>query len=161
MQATLRKPAETIFKIAAPGTHKTKIMYWIATALFCLEMTFTAYAELRLPQVAAAFTHLGFPDYFRVELSGAKLIGVVLMLVPAQVFGNSAQRRRTACALREWVYAGFAIDLASALIAHWSVGDGFAAWVGRRQLAFSGASPTSRGAASRRSRQANPALLAP
>jgi hypothetical protein len=32
--------------------------------------------------------------------------------------------------LKEWAYAGFAIDLASALIAHLSVGDGPAAWGG-------------------------------
>ena len=43
--------------------------YWIATSLFALQMGFTAYAQLRLPQVAEAFTHLGFPAYFRVELS--------------------------------------------------------------------------------------------
>ena len=30
--------------------------------------------------------------------------------------------------LKEWAYAGFAIDLASALIAHLSVGDGPEAW---------------------------------
>ena len=44
-------------------------MYWVATGLFGLQMSFTAYAQLRLPQVAEAFTHLGFPGYFRVELS--------------------------------------------------------------------------------------------
>jgi DoxX-like protein len=90
--------------------------FWIATALFCLQMTFTAYAELRLPQVAEAFTHLGFPAYFRVELSWAKLIGVVLLLAPVPA------------RLKEWAYAGFAIDLGSALIAHLSVGDGPEAW---------------------------------
>src|SRR5438067_12470756 len=82
----------------------------------CLQIGFTAYAQLRLPQVAEAFTHLGFPDYFRVELSWAKLIGVVLLLAPAPA------------RLKEWVYAGFAIDLASAVIAHPSVGDGPDAW---------------------------------
>ena len=42
-------------------------------------------AELADPgtQVAAAFTHLGFPAYFRVELWWAKLFGVVLLLAPA------------------------------------------------------------------------------
>jgi hypothetical protein len=30
--------------------------------------------------------------------------------------------------LKEWAYAGFALDLASALIAHFSVGDGPQAW---------------------------------
>ncbi len=92
------------------------IGYWIATALLCLEMSFTAYAELRLPQVAEAFTHLGFPAYFRVELSWAKLLGVVLLLAPVPP------------RVKEWVYAGFAIDLASALIAHWAVGDTPLAW---------------------------------
>ncbi len=92
------------------------IGFWIATGLFCLQMSFTAYAELRLPQVAAAFAHLGFPDYFRVELSWAKLLGVAVLLLPAPP------------RLKEWAYAGFAIDLVSALIAHFAVGDGFAAW---------------------------------
>src|SRR6478672_2943700 len=113
MESTLRKPA-----LAAANTtpKATTIVYWIVTALFCLQMTFTAYAELRLPQVAEAFTHLGFPAYFRVELSWAKLLGVALLLAPAPA------------RLKEWVYAGFAIDLVSALIAHLAVGDGPAAW---------------------------------
>jgi hypothetical protein len=81
-------------------------------------MSFTACAQLRLPQVAEAFTHLGFPAYFRVELSLAKLIGVGLLLVPVPA------------RLKVWAYAGFAIDLASALIAHHSVGDGPEAWGG-------------------------------
>jgi hypothetical protein len=95
---------------------KTIIYYWIVTALFCLQISFTAYAQLRLPEVAQAFTHLGFPAYFRVELSWAKFLGVVLILAPVPAW------------LKEWAYAGFAITLGSALIAHFSVGDGPAAW---------------------------------
>src|SRR5437660_10638582 len=69
--------------VAANTTPQARtIVYWMVTALFCLQMSFTAYAELRLPQVAEAFTHLGFPAYFRVELSWAKLLGVVLLLAP-------------------------------------------------------------------------------
>lgn len=90
--------------------------FWVFTALFCLQIGFTAYAQLRLPQVAEMFTHLGFPDYFRVELSWAKLLGVVVLLAPV-----SAR-------LKEWAYAGFAITLSSALIAHFSLGDGPAVW---------------------------------
>jgi hypothetical protein len=52
-----------------PRSKLTVIGFWIVTALFCLEIGFTAYAQLRLPQVAAEFTHLGFPAYFRVQLS--------------------------------------------------------------------------------------------
>jgi DoxX-like family len=90
--------------------------FWVATALFCLQIGFTAYAQLRLPQVAQAFTHLGFPAYFRMELAWAKLLGVVLLLAPV-----SAR-------FKEWAYAGFAFTLVSALIAHLSVGDGPEAW---------------------------------
>ncbi len=112
MESTLPRPA----LVAAKTARATTIFFWLVTALFCLQMTFTAYAQLRLPQVAAAFTHLGFPAYFRIELSWAKLLGVVLLLAPAPA------------RLKEWVYAGFAIDVASALIAHFSVGDGPQAW---------------------------------
>jgi hypothetical protein len=99
-----------------PRSKGVVISFWTVTALFCLQIAFTAYAQLRLPQVAAAFAHLGFPDYFRVELTVAKLLGVVLLLAPVPA------------RLKEWAYAGFAITLASALIAHLSVGDGPEAW---------------------------------
>ncbi|HEV8145940.1 MAG TPA: DoxX family protein [Bryobacteraceae bacterium] len=113
MESTLYTPA----LVGAKITPKAKaIAYWMITALFCLQMSFTAYAQLSLPQVAEAFTHLGFPGYFRVELSLAKLIGVALLLLPV------------AARLKEWAYAGFAINLVSALIAHLSVGDGPDAW---------------------------------
>src|ERR1700687_3866191 len=101
---------------STPHSKGTVIGFWCAPALFCLQIGFTAYAQLRLPQVAAAFVHLGFPAYFRVELSWAKLFGVVLLLAPVPA------------RLKEWAYAGFAIDLGSALIAHLSVGDGPEAW---------------------------------
>jgi hypothetical protein len=113
MESTVQKPA---LLAARAGAKTNTIVYWIFTALFCLQMSFTAYAQLRLPQVAEAFTHLGFPTYFRVELSWAKLLGVVLLLAPVPP------------RLKEWAYAGFAIDLASAVIAHLSVGDGPEAW---------------------------------
>jgi len=113
MESTLRKPA---LAATRPNPRVTTIVYWIVTALFCLQMGFTAYAQLRLPQVAEMFTHLGFPAYFRVELSWVKLLGVVALLAPVPA------------RLKEWAYAGFAITLASALIAHFSLGDGSEMW---------------------------------
>jgi hypothetical protein len=93
--------------------------FWIFTALFCLEMIFTAYYELLvLPQAAQAFTRLGFPaNSFRVELSWAKVAGVAALLVPV------ASARGVIYVIKEWAYAGFAINLISALIAHLSIGD--------------------------------------
>ena len=90
--------------------------FWTVTALFCVQMGFTAYAQMRLPQVAEAFIHLGFPAWFRVELSVAKLLGVAVLLAPVPP------------RLKEWAYAGFAITIVSALIAHFAVGDGPEAW---------------------------------
>src|SRR6476661_5745584 len=112
MESTLRKPTD----LSMPRSKGIVVGFWIVTALFCLQMGFTAYAQLRLPQVAQMFTHLGFPDYFRVELSWVKLLGVVVLLTPVS------------SRLKEWAYAGLAITLASALIAHFAVGDGPEAW---------------------------------
>ena len=113
MEPTLQKSA----LVAAAAVPKaTTVVYWIVTMLFCLQMGFTVYAQLRLPQVAEMFTHLGLPAWFRVELSWAKLLGVMLLLAPVPA------------RLKEWAYAGFAITLVSALIAHLSVGDGPEAW---------------------------------
>lgn len=95
----------------------TLIGFWVATGLFCLQIGFTAYAQLKLPQVAQAFSHLGFPDYFRVQLSLAKVVGVVVLLAPP-----------LPARLKEWAYAGFAFDLGSAVVAHLAVGDGAQAW---------------------------------
>jgi DoxX-like family len=102
--------------LSIPRSKGIVIGFWTVTALFCLQIGFTAYAQLSLPQVAEAFTHLGFPDYFRVELAWAKLLGVALLLAPVPA------------RLKEWAYAGFAVTLASALIAHFAVGDGPEAW---------------------------------
>jgi hypothetical protein len=51
-----------------------------------------------------------------VELTWAKFLGVLLILLPVPA------------RLKEWAYAGFAINLASAVIAHLAVGDGPEAW---------------------------------
>ena len=100
-----------------PGSKRAKTAYWIFTIFFCLMMGFTVYAQLCLPQVAEVFTHLGFPNYFRIELCWAKLAGLLVLILPM------APPR-----LKEWAYAGFLIVLVSALIAHLAVGDGPEAW---------------------------------
>jgi hypothetical protein len=92
---------------------KTVVAFWITTAVFSLWMLFTAYWELWAPQAAETFTQLGFPaHFFRVELSLAKVAGVAVLLLP------TPQR------LKEWAYAGFAINLGSAFIAHLATGHG-------------------------------------
>ncbi|MDQ4140583.1 MAG: DoxX family protein [Bacteroidota bacterium] len=88
-----------------------KIIYWANTATVALMMTYSAFSYLTEPTMKQAFQHLGFPDYFRVELAIAKFIGVVVLLAPIST------------RFKEWAYAGFAINFISAFIAHSAVGD--------------------------------------
>src|SRR4051812_26640375 len=88
-----------------------KISYWTSTAIVALMMTFSAYSYLTNPTMKQAFVHLGFPDYFRIELAIAKFIGAIVLLAP---FHNK---------LKEWAYAGFTITFISAFIAHSVSGD--------------------------------------
>lgn len=81
----------------------------MATGLLTLSLALAGFSYLTSHQAAEAFTHLGFPDYFRKELGIAKIIcAVVLILpvVPAKVKG--------------WAYTGAFIVFVSAIIAHLS-----------------------------------------
>lgn len=90
---------------------RMKITYWISTSIVALAMTFSAYSYLTKPEIAAGFHHLGYPDYFRVELAIAKFIGAILLLAPVPA------------RLKEWTYSGFTIVFISAFIAHIASGD--------------------------------------
>ena len=95
------------------------IAFWTVTTLFCVELIFTAYWEWFTPQAAQAFARLGFTAAsFRVELSLAKVLGVVALLI-----------RAVPSRVKEWAYAGFAFNLVSALIAHATIRDRHAAFV--------------------------------
>jgi hypothetical protein len=59
-----------------------------------------------------AFVHLGFPAYFKVQLTVAKILGVLALVIPAVPFK-----------VKEFAYFGFAITLVSASIAHFGRGD--------------------------------------
>ncbi len=91
---------------------KDKIIYWITTGLIGLMMLFSAYNYFTNPEMQAAFVHLGFPDYFRIELGTAKILGVAALLLPM-----------TPKRLKEWAYAGFGLVFISAAIAHFVSGD--------------------------------------
>jgi VIT1/CCC1 family predicted Fe2+/Mn2+ transporter len=76
-------------------------------------MVFSAISYINSPDMIKTFQHFGFPDFFRVELAVAKIIGVVILIVPA-----------FSVRLKEWAYSGFTIVFISAAIAHLSSGDG-------------------------------------
>src|SRR5579871_3106493 len=96
IESTLQNPALAAGRTSVRGI---SIAFWMVTALFCVEMMFTAYWELlQLPAAAQAFTRLGFSaGSFRVELSVAKVLGVAALLMPV-----------VPARVKEWAYAGFA-----------------------------------------------------
>ena len=60
----------------------------------------------------SAFAHLGLPPYFKVELTTAKILGVLALLIP-----------KIPTKIKEFAYFGFGITLVSASIAHFARGD--------------------------------------
>src|SRR5256885_9280947 len=94
---------------------RAQTIYWTTTAIVCAVMVFSAINfNLKNPvgPMKGAFAHLGFPDYFRIELTVAKTLGVLALLIPS--IPSKA---------KEFAYAGFAITLVSASIAHVSSDD--------------------------------------
>ena len=89
----------------------TKYLYWGSTGLVALLALASGAMYFVAEAPAETFARLGFPDYFRIQLGVAKLVGGVALLVPLPRW------------LKEWTYAGFTIDFGSALIAHLAVGD--------------------------------------
>jgi hypothetical protein len=91
------------------------VIYWTATAIVCGVMVFSAInfnLTNPLGPMKGAFVHLGLPNYFKIELTIAKILGVLALVLP-----------RIPSKAREFAYAGFAITLISASIAHFSSGD--------------------------------------
>lgn len=78
-------------------------------------MIFSAYSYVTDPAIAEAFTYMGFPSFFRIELAFAKLIGAIVLILPLT--------RK----IKEWTYAGFAIVFISAFISHSVSGHPFSA----------------------------------
>jgi hypothetical protein len=91
---------------------RNRIIYWASTGLFCAFLMLTSISYFTDPQFIYVYRHLGFPQYFRVELGIAKIFGVLLLLIP-----------QIPSRFKEWAYAGFGITLISGAIAHYNSGD--------------------------------------
>jgi hypothetical protein len=95
------------------------IAYWIFTGLLAIFITLASIPDLlSVPQAVTLFERLGYPLYLLPFLGFAKLAGVVGVLVPGLV------------RIKEWAYAGLAIDLTGALYSHLCVGDPVSEWWG-------------------------------
>ncbi|MEQ1734505.1 MAG: DoxX family protein [Bacteroidia bacterium] len=91
---------------------QTKIIYWTTTGIISAMMLMSGAMYFTSPEAVEGFKKLGFPDFFRVELGVAKLVGVIALLVP-----------QVPMRIKEWAYAGFGIVFISAAIAHYASGD--------------------------------------
>ena len=96
-------------------TRRDRIIYWTTTGIVSAVMLFSIINFTFLqgfPFPEGGFVHLHLPNYFRVELTTAKILGLLALLIP----GVPAR-------IKEFAYFGFGLTLISASIAHFSVGD--------------------------------------
>lgn len=86
--------------------HKTaNTLYWIFTILFSALMLFSAWSSMLVNEDSIKLIHgmLGYPEYFIPFTGWAKLIGVIVILIPGL--------KR----IKEWAYAGLFFDLIAAV----------------------------------------------
>lgn len=86
-------------------TKTNNIVYWISTIIFSALMIFSALGGLQPTQQTIQLIHdgLGYPVYFIQFISVAKLLGVIIILIP----GSGR--------IKDWAYAGLFFDLAGAI----------------------------------------------
>lgn len=83
------------------------MIYWISTGLVCLLLLASSASYVFHQGTIEGVRALGFPDHFRVQLAVLKLIAVPVLLLPF-----------VPVQFKEWAYAGTALFLITALVAH-------------------------------------------
>lgn len=95
---------------------RDKIIYWIATIWLSLGMISTGIVQLfklkgNGPGSLSSMTTLGYPEYFVKLLGVAKILGVIVLLIPKFPL------------LKEWAYAGFFFMMSGAIFTHIAAGN--------------------------------------
>ena len=91
---------------------KQKNIYRIFTGILVLVMVINVINYFFNPAMPPIFVHIGFPDWFRIELGIFKLLGALTLAIP-----------KISSRLKEWAYFGFFISFFSAMLAHYNAGD--------------------------------------
>lgn len=92
---------------------KLKTWYWIATIIFALMMIMDGIGGITQQEAGKeVLKHLGYPMYLLIIVGIAKLLGA------ASIFQNKFKT------IKEWAYAGFAINFIGAFASRAFVGDG-------------------------------------
>jgi len=90
-----------------------KIIFWATTGLLFLTQGLLPIFTTNDPNTKEAMSHLGYPVYFVLMLAVYKLLGGLALIIP-----------QIPPRIKEWAYAGFAIDFVTAFISLVAV-DGF------------------------------------
>lgn len=94
-----------------PKTIKT--LYWVITSIFCVAMLADGIAGLNLAEDGKKALHqLGYPFYIMTITGIAKILGAIAIL------------QTKYDTIKEWAYAGFAIDFIGAAASWAFVGSG-------------------------------------
>jgi uncharacterized membrane protein YphA (DoxX/SURF4 family) len=92
---------------------KLKTWYWIATIIFALMMIMDGVGGITQQEAGKeVFKHLGYPMYLLIIVGIAKLLGAASIL------------QNKFITIKEWAYAGFAINFIGAFASRAFVGDG-------------------------------------
>src|SRR5215831_7376851 len=86
------------------------IVYWIATSFIVVSEGIIPGLTFRTQLAREGISHLGYPDYFRIMIVGFRIVGVFALILP-----------QVSTRMKEWAYAGFAIEFLSASISYIAV----------------------------------------
>lgn len=94
---------------------KLKTWYWVATIIFALMMLMDGFGGVTQQEAGKeVLKHLGYPMYLLIIVGIAKILGALAILQQKFV------------AIKEWAFAGFAINFIGAFASRAFVGDGAA-----------------------------------
>jgi len=97
---------------------RTKVFYWVFTGLMALALVFSSIPDIMVTKDAIGiFNHLGFPTYMIAFLGIAKVVGVIVILIPG--FPR----------LKEWAYAGLVFDIGGVIFSLIAIGEPVVHWM--------------------------------
>ena len=92
---------------------KYKIIFWITTGFIFIFEGIIPVLTFNSDLAKEGISHLGYPSYFGPMIVGFRILGVLALVIP-KIPRN----------VKEWAFAGFAIEFISASISNTAV-DGF------------------------------------
>ena len=83
------------------------IIFWVTTSMIVIFEGIIPVLTFQTELAKEGIRHLGYPDYFGVMIVGFRIVGVIALIFP-----------QIPARIKEWAYAGFAIEFLSAAISY-------------------------------------------